>query len=301
MAEGDGGPARGRERSRPPPGGELGLAAVICFHRGEAALLRRHLENDIPYAERMGNRVIAPLALARSLDSEHDGAVPAALAALTAGVSDNMEELEEVEDLLADAVRLAMQHGRPGHGARPSTGHAAALKHADSRIPQPAGRRDLLPRPARPRRPGRLAEAAERFGEASRPLLHAQALEAAAGFRRDYNKTATGPYARFGVAKIFPKVSVCRRRASGMTFRIASIVMAIARHWQQEVAGNLARQRGPDAKTHKGRLDGGCHRFVMGVKVFTQGYRRASRPPNAARRSAKSGARMDVQDGPLRG
>jgi DNA-binding CsgD family transcriptional regulator len=157
--------------------GELGTAAVICFHRGEVALARRHLAVAIPYAERMGNRVIAPLALARSLDSEHDGALPAALAALTAGFSDNMEELEEVEDLLADAVRLAISTGDLGT-ARDLTGHAAALA-ADSQIPHRQANalycRGLLEKDAR-----RLAEAAERYGEASRPLLHAQALEAAA-------------------------------------------------------------------------------------------------------------------------
>ena len=169
---------RHEERKEPAAAcGELGTAAVICFHRGEAALARRHLATAIPYAERMGNRVIAPLALARSLDSEHDGALPEALAALTAGFSDNMEELEEVEDLLADAVRLAISTGDLGT-ARDLAGHAAALA-ADSQIPHRQANalycRGLLDHDA-----GRLAEAAERYGEASRPLLHAQALEAAA-------------------------------------------------------------------------------------------------------------------------
>ena len=112
----------------------------------------------------MGNRVIAPLALARSLDSEHDGALPAALAALTAGFSDGMEELEEVEDLLADAVRLAISTGDLGT-ARDLTGHAAALA-ADSQIPHRQANalycRGLLDHDA-----CGLAEAAERFGEAA--------------------------------------------------------------------------------------------------------------------------------------
>ena len=49
---------------------DLGIAAVICFHRGEVAEARRHLAAAAPHAERVGNRVIGPLALARSLDRE---------------------------------------------------------------------------------------------------------------------------------------------------------------------------------------------------------------------------------------
>ncbi|HEX5289064.1 MAG TPA: AAA family ATPase [Streptosporangiaceae bacterium] len=157
--------------------GDLGIAAVICFHRGEVALARDHLAATAAHARRLGNRVIAPLTLARSLDSEHDGALPEALAVLTAGFSANMEELEEVEDLLADAVRLACRIGDLDT-ARDLAGHAAALA-ADSQIPHRQANalycRGLLDHDAE-----RLAEAAERYGEASRPLLHAQALEAAA-------------------------------------------------------------------------------------------------------------------------
>ena len=64
---------------------DLGIAAVICFHRGEITAARRHLAAAAPHAERIGNRVIGPLALARSLDREHAGALPEALAVLTAG------------------------------------------------------------------------------------------------------------------------------------------------------------------------------------------------------------------------
>ena len=97
---------------------DLGIAAVICFHRGEIAAARGHLAAAAPHAERIGNRVIGPLALARSLDREQAGALPEALAALTAGFADNTEELEEIEDLLADAVRLATKTGDAGHRAR---------------------------------------------------------------------------------------------------------------------------------------------------------------------------------------
>jgi predicted ATPase/DNA-binding CsgD family transcriptional regulator len=157
--------------------GELGIAAVICFHRGELALARRHLAAAVPHAERLAHRVIAPLALARSLDAEQDGALPEALAVLTAGFSDSTEELEEVEDLLADAVRLALKTGDLTT-AKDLTGHAAALA-ADSEIPHRQANalycRGLLDHDA-----GRLAEAADSYGQASRPLFNAQALEAAA-------------------------------------------------------------------------------------------------------------------------
>ena len=157
--------------------GELGIAAVICFHRGEVTLARRHLATADPHAQRLGNRVIAPLALARSLDFEHDGALPEALAVLTAGFCDHMEELDEVEDLLADAVRLAAMTGDLDT-ARALAGHAAAVA-AESEIPHRQANA-LYCHGLLDHEPTALLRAAERYGEASRPLLRAQALEAAA-------------------------------------------------------------------------------------------------------------------------
>ena len=112
---------------------DLGIAAVISFHRGEIGAARRHLAAAVPHAERLGHRLITSLALARSLDCEHDGALPEALAALTDAFDGNTEELEEIEDLLADAVRLAAETGDLGT-AQALAGHAAALA-AESEIP----------------------------------------------------------------------------------------------------------------------------------------------------------------------
>jgi DNA-binding CsgD family transcriptional regulator/tetratricopeptide (TPR) repeat protein len=155
-----------------------GIAAVICFHRGEATTARRHLAAAGPYAERIGNRVVGPLALARSLDYEQADALPEALAVLTAGLADSKEELEEIEDLFADAARLATKIGDVGT-AKAVEGHAVALA-ADSQIPHRQASalycRGLLDHDAT-----RLLEAAERYDNASRPLLSAKALEAAAG------------------------------------------------------------------------------------------------------------------------
>src|ERR1019366_3536951 len=76
---------------------DRGIAAVIGFHRGEVGAARGHLAAAAPHAERLGHRLITSLALARSLDCEHDGALPEALAALTEAFDGNPEEVEEIE------------------------------------------------------------------------------------------------------------------------------------------------------------------------------------------------------------
>jgi DNA-binding NarL/FixJ family response regulator/tetratricopeptide (TPR) repeat protein len=156
---------------------DLGIAAVICLHRGEIAAARRYLAAAVPHAKRCGNRVIGPLALARSLDREQAGALPDALALLTAGLAGTTEELDEIEDLLADGARLATETGELGT-AKALAGHAAALA-AGSEIPHRQANalycRGVLEDAA-----ALLLAAAERYQEASRPLLSAKALEAAA-------------------------------------------------------------------------------------------------------------------------
>ncbi len=155
-----------------------GIAAVICFHRGEVTAARGHIAAAVPHAQRIGNRVVGPLALARSLDSELSDALPEALAVLTAGFADNKEELDEIEDLFADAVRLATKIGDIGT-AKALAGHAVALAAA-SQIPHRQANAlycgGLLDHDAT-----RLLSAAERYRDAARPLLGAKALEAAAG------------------------------------------------------------------------------------------------------------------------
>ena len=157
---------------------DRGIAAVISFHRGETGLARRHLAAAVPHARRVGHRLITPLALGRSLDREHEGVLPEALAALTDAFDGKTEELEEFEDLLPDAVRLATQTGALST-AQALAGHAVALA-AESEIPHRQANalycRGLLDQDA-----PRLLAAAERYDDASRPLLKAKALEAAAG------------------------------------------------------------------------------------------------------------------------
>jgi DNA-binding CsgD family transcriptional regulator len=155
-----------------------GIAAVICFHRGDIIPARGHLAAAAPYAQRIGNRVVSPLALARSLDCEQAGALPEALAMLTAGFADNKEEHDEIEDLFADAVRIATEIDDLGT-AKALAGHAGALA-ADSGIPHRQANA-LYCQGLLDHDPTRLLAAAERYGDASRPLLSAKALEAAAG------------------------------------------------------------------------------------------------------------------------
>jgi DNA-binding CsgD family transcriptional regulator len=155
----------------------LGIAAAISFHRGDADAARRHLAAAGPHAERLGHRLIGPLALARSLDREQDGALPEAVAALTDAFDGNTEEFEEIEDLLADAVRLGVETGDLGT-AQALASHAEALA-AESDIPhRPANAlycRGLLDHDA-----SRLLAAAQLYDEAGRPLPRARALESAA-------------------------------------------------------------------------------------------------------------------------
>jgi tetratricopeptide (TPR) repeat protein len=75
---------------------DRGIAAVIAFHRGDAATARQHLELAAASAEQIGNRVVSSLTLARSLDHEVADQPGAALAVLTESVTGGAEELDEV-------------------------------------------------------------------------------------------------------------------------------------------------------------------------------------------------------------
>jgi DNA-binding CsgD family transcriptional regulator len=156
----------------------LGVAAAIRFHRGEVDAARSYLEAAVPHAKGIGDRPIGTLALARSLDCEQAGAPREALATLTAAFDGNAEDLGEVEDLLGEAVRLAIQTDDPDT-ATTLAGHADALA-AGSEIPHRQANalycRGLLDRDA-----PRLLAAAGRYQDADRPLQQAKALEAAAG------------------------------------------------------------------------------------------------------------------------
>jgi DNA-binding CsgD family transcriptional regulator/tetratricopeptide (TPR) repeat protein len=157
--------------------GELGTLAVISFHRNEAASAREHLSATEPHAGRVGQRSITPLILARSLDREQAGDLPAALTVLTAEFDGNPDDLGETEDLLMDAVRLATKTGDK-RTAQTLAGQAATLAEG-SQVPHREANalycRGLIDRDATV-----LLEAARRLEDAGRPLPRARALEAAA-------------------------------------------------------------------------------------------------------------------------
>jgi DNA-binding CsgD family transcriptional regulator len=155
---------------------DLGMAAVISFHRGEVGAARDYLEAAVPLADRLGHRLVPQLALARSLDHEHVGALPEALTALTGAFDDISEEIE-LENLLPDVVRLAARTGEL-EMAQSLAGQAAKLAKG-SEIPHREANAlycgGLLEHDA-----CRLLTAAERYQDAGRPLLAAKAYEAAA-------------------------------------------------------------------------------------------------------------------------
>jgi ATP/maltotriose-dependent transcriptional regulator MalT len=156
---------------------DRGIAAVIAFHRGDPATARQHLSKAASSAEKLGSRVVASLTLARSLDHEIADAPDEALAVLTSGVSDHAEELEEMEDLLPEAARLAANTGTII--AAIDIAEQAALLARRSQVPHrlatAAYCRGLLDDD-----PSLLQHAADRYSDAGRPLLRAKALEAAA-------------------------------------------------------------------------------------------------------------------------
>jgi DNA-binding CsgD family transcriptional regulator len=154
-----------------------GVAAVIRFHQGEPGAARRHLSAAAPYADLIGNRVVCAHSLARSLDAEQADAPADALAILVAGIASEAEELEEIEGLLPDAVRIAMEIDDAATASDIIT-HVERLTSA-AEVPHRNAAR-LYCRGLLDHDPALLLRAEERYRDAGRPLSRAQALEAAA-------------------------------------------------------------------------------------------------------------------------
>lgn len=156
---------------------DRGVGAVIAFRRGDRETAREHLAMAAVSIEQIGNRVVASLVLARSLDDEVAGRPGAALAVLTAAITGGAEELDEIEELLPEAARLAAV-----------VGDREIAQVVAARAVEFAGRSEV------PHRLGaaaycvglldgdvaRLLAAAEHYLAAGRPLPRAEALEAAA-------------------------------------------------------------------------------------------------------------------------
>ena len=142
---------------------------------------------------------------------------------LTAGFIEQADELGEIEDLLPDAVRLAVETGDL-NTARTLAGHAAALD-AGSVIPHRQASAlfcsGLLDRDTT-----RLLAAAERYGDASRPLMRAKALEAVAAELTRAGDPDQARTAAAGAVKIYAwlgaAVDAARVRARSLTEDISS-------------------------------------------------------------------------------
>ena len=157
---------------------DLGIAAVISFHRSEVGAARGHLAAAAPHAEAArtpASHLVG--SLARSLDCEHDGALPEALAALSR------------------RVRRQHRRSRGDRGPASRTPSASPPRPAIWGPRRPSRARPPRSPPNRRSRTGRrtrctaaaccdhdasrLLAAAERYADAG-GLLSAKALEAAA-------------------------------------------------------------------------------------------------------------------------
>ena len=157
---------------------ELGIAAVISFHRGDIDRARRWLAAAVPHSrtDRAPARRTAGPGPQPGLRAS--GGATGGAGRADRGFGGDTEELQEIEDLLADAVRLAAETGDLDT-AHTFAGHAAALA-AGSEIPHRQANA-LYCRALLDHDPSQLLAAAARYEDAGRPLLRAKALEAAAG------------------------------------------------------------------------------------------------------------------------
>jgi tetratricopeptide (TPR) repeat protein len=166
---------------------EFGIAALISFYRGDTAAARGFLAAADPHAARIGRRFISPLELARSLDHEQARAFSAALSTLTRWLDGSTEEISQVQEILPDAVRLAMRIGDL------DTAQALATQAADFATPSETPfvqANSLYCQGMLAHDASLLLTAAEQYRRASRPLFQAKALEGAAA-----------AYARVGAAE----------------------------------------------------------------------------------------------------
>ncbi|MFC4852340.1 ATP-binding protein [Actinophytocola glycyrrhizae] len=192
---------------------DRGVAAVIAFHRDDAASARRHLGKAESSAEHLGNRVVSSLTVARSLDREVVDDLSGALAVLTARLA-GTEELDEVEGLLPEAARLAER-----------TGATTVLVEVAARAAELAGRGQVPHRLGSAaycrglvdRSPALLLVAADRFVGAGRPLAAAKALEEAALLTADQGDRAAARAAFTRADEIYERLGaawdVARLRA----------------------------------------------------------------------------------------
>jgi tetratricopeptide (TPR) repeat protein len=202
---------------------ELGIAAMIAFHRGDAITARKCLSAAASPAQRVGHRLIPPLALARSLDHEQAGTPPRALSTLTDWLDDSTEELGTRQDLLPDATRLAMLTG--DLDTAKATANEAAQFAKESQTPYWQANalycRGLIDQDA-----SQLVGAAELYLRATRPFQRAIALEAAASVQAHAGIQEQVPVALADAAEIYTRL--------GATVHAAR-AKATAKVWQRSM------------------------------------------------------------------
>jgi DNA-binding CsgD family transcriptional regulator len=156
---------------------EFGIAAEISFHRNEPETAQQFLAAAETHAQRIGHRPVPSLLRARSLNCERTGALSEALVILTAPFDGSLDDLGEIEELLSDAVRLAVKTGDKAT-AQTITAQAATLAEG-SAIPSRQANalycQGIVDQDAFV-----LLAAAQRYADAGQPLPRAKALEAAA-------------------------------------------------------------------------------------------------------------------------
>ncbi|MGH3299295.1 MAG: ATP-binding protein, partial [Trebonia sp.] len=157
---------------------ELGIAAVVAFHRNNPDAARRYLATTEPHRQRIECRSIPWLELARSLEHEQTGSLAEALAILTSAIDGNPDDIGEIEDLLVDAVRLAVKVGDTSTAHEVSKQAATLAEGSD--IPHQQANA-LYCQGMVDQDSDVLLAAAQRYADAGKPLPRAKALEAAAG------------------------------------------------------------------------------------------------------------------------
>ena len=155
---------------------DLGIIALVSLYRGDPAAARDRLRATAPHVARIGHMLIPQLLLARSLDEELAGNLPAALSALTSWLDDGTEEVGTVQEIVPDAMRLAVLLGDLG------TARALAAQSAEfAAMATPSAHANaLFCWGLLDDDPAQLLAAAERYHQAGRPLPRAKALDAAA-------------------------------------------------------------------------------------------------------------------------
>ncbi|HEY1823912.1 MAG TPA: AAA family ATPase [Trebonia sp.] len=156
---------------------ELSIAADISFHRNDPDVARRYLAEAERHAERIGHLPISQFLRAESLEREHAGALDEALGIFTTAFDMNADDLGGIEELLSEAIRLAVKVGDKA-AAQTITTQAIALAQG-SEIPHQQANalycQGMVDRDA-----FALLAAAQRYADAVLPLARAKALEAAA-------------------------------------------------------------------------------------------------------------------------